>query len=268
MRHIKQYQFWSDIKTNIIVITALLANYGAAQADEVTPKLSTQNTTNISDGQFSALTMSVSFEAKRQPLVVILINLEKQSGVKLTTVSTLADVPVTACVKDVPLRTVMGALERLYATQWHKITDTSFQLESSPLNELDQELSQLGDPFILPGLLREGRTMASENWSEALTQNADLDSLKQRGVPITNMPEDLQRKIKIEVQENAAYQLLKLYANCSTVNALNCIARIEAGSGHKLIMPPILTVRTPSHNLPLMLLYLSREAAAAQSIKK
>lgn len=180
----------------------------------------------------AALQAKVSFEAKRRPLAEVLAEVQKQSGV---TVQAAPDSPaqtarLTARVKDMTLAELMGALSGLYGVEWLRSGDKSYLMRSGPA--LEAKLLQAGDPGWFRFWQVEGRRPvapkhltleAPVDWLSEITRQVPLEDLmvdaadlkmgdeasSDKGVPVSQLPAELQRKLRRYMETEAGLSLLR-----------------------------------------------------------
>lgn len=169
-----------------------------------------------------ALDVPISLDVTRVSLPDLLAELQKQSGVTLTTVpGLLADKKVTARFASMPLSGAMSALSDLYGVVWIKQMDGGYraQVEISPAQV---DVLQFGEyqwfrfwknsvrASNIPAQLKP--LVVLDTKDELNRAGVEEEQLKTtEGVKLSVLPERLQGLIRRDIQERTAAPLLYNY---------------------------------------------------------
>lgn len=173
------------------------------------------------------LQMKVHLEAVRVPVEDVLADLQQQSGMKLEAAPPLSKFPLTIHINGLSLGAVMASLQRLYATTWSKTTANTYTLNQSDLKQVEQELARVGDGYYLPGRTRETRSTALVNWNEEITDAVGQDALHGKGIAFTDLPEQAQVKLRQDMQERAASDMIWRLSRTSLINITDSVLNID-----------------------------------------
>ena len=139
----------------------------------------------------------ISFTAKRTPLGDLVAEMQKQSGVTLTTEQAIFALPVTIGVKEIPLGILMGTLARLEDADWQRKGPTSFVLVQNQHSELETKVLRLGDASAARDSRIDDTEKGRAELAAAILAGADLNELEgKEGVALLKLPEPLQRQIR------------------------------------------------------------------------
>ena len=243
----------------------------AAEATQKNPPAPTASVTSeVSDVQGNALAQSVlqrewehdaalgvkaSFTVQRRPLNEFLNQLHQQTGVgiKLPENSPLHLKRLTATGTDMPLTEVLSCLSRLYAINWQKLPDGSYVAAELKLNDVERELMKFGDldSWRTPEASMSGEKRRS--LALAIVEHTDGALLKSpAGQPLAEMPADLQTRLRKEIEQHAALNLIATYAKASIFNFSDSLFRIQQPPPSKpdpRVALPGFTTPTPNQNL-------------------
>ncbi len=233
---------------SVVLVTALPSAWCAPAAPDIQDGQA--KTEAAADWkQDLALQTKVSFESKRQPLVDLLAELQKQTGVGLMPApgTESSKSQITARVQDLPLVAVMDSLSRLYGVSWKK-EGNNYLMSDSTLSALQLELSLLGDLNQLrpPPKLTDGQDLAFE----VLKHTTVAALATQEGVALSTMPEELQLRIRRNREKRAAFKLVETYKKALAAQNEDNILHIEAPrrtmqtSRGPVTMPPTASLRT------------------------
>lgn len=173
-------------------------------------------------GREKSLDVPVTLEVSSTSLNAILAELQKQSGIELTsTPGLLADRKITARATQMPVREAMDALTGLYGIVWAKKADGGYSALAG-LSAAEADALQLGDPQLFrvwkepvradaapAGLKLPARVDLVAELSKA---GIEEDQLKQpQGVKFSVLPAELQSLIRRNLEERFAFGLIYNY---------------------------------------------------------
>lgn len=197
----------------------LFAAAVGAQTDTIRKTLTPLSREQL--GQEPELASKVSFQVKSLPLVDLLNELKKQSGVPLSVAdnASIRNARITARMREQPLFEVMSALSRLYDLRWKRAGDNSFQAYDSDLAEVEQQVLKLGNwQWLHYWQAPTRRSIAPKyltleplvDWQTELLQAANAQDLASvDGVEISALPEELQIRLRQEVRNQLSRQMLE-----------------------------------------------------------
>jgi len=226
---------WTHPLAIIAVLGILLSCFPvASRAAETTTLGPTAAAQALALQANPALQMKVSFEARRQPLTDFLADLQKQSGVTLAAApdAEVAQLRITARVRDMPLCEVMSALSRLYRVFWNHEKDT-YVMHGSDWNAVEQELLQVGDmnksnAYLLSRVLRQRGTEIAK----AILPHANVSALKTReGFPVASLPQELQQELRRNFEARVAAEIVRGYRDTTEQYLDDCILHIRSAPG-------------------------------------
>lgn len=182
----------------------------------------------------AALAAKVSFEAKQKPLRELLGDLQKTSGVVLLDKAGALSsrVRVTARVKEMSLASMMSALSRLYDVRWTKTAEgyVMSTVQRGAEEQLQVTAGRQGHFFrFWRDLIHSDRfpkhldRSQTTDWAAEILPLVDVNRLQvqrgrrqsppgvppPKGVPVTELPEDLQRRLRNHLEEQVTFDLLQ-----------------------------------------------------------
>ena len=161
------------------------------------------------------LAAPMKFDAVRLPLNQVLQQAQQQSGVTLALSPSIeATAPLTLHVENLTLGRFMGALGRLYQFSWQKQAKKSYLLVENPKPQLAPHLQTLWQVALQKGQdFGNSSNLFNPKWEEYVNQPNEVNGwlLEQealqavendprlhsaQGVPFTDLPEDVQARLK------------------------------------------------------------------------
>ena len=183
--------------------------------------------------QEPALATAISLEAKRLPLSELLAAVAKKSGVSLKVAAGAAvqGAVFTGYIQDMPLRSLMSTLSRLYGVIWTKSGEQQFTMHDSEHGELYVKLLQRGDLYV-PRTMQEARQeiqqrqRAVRGLVQEILNTVGMPALHSReGVPFSALPPLLQSSLRRSMEEGAAGSLIGPYISTFELNQ-ECVLQL------------------------------------------
>lgn len=160
----------------------------------------------------------VNVEARRLPLHSVLQELTRQSQVALALQpGAFKDVLVTARLKAMPLRNAMQLLSQLYQAKWIRNGAGHYELQP-PVDADERDILVLGDgyaPWLQPlsgnPAVKQQERQERVDLAQEVMEEAGEAVKSPQGQAISELSEDLQKRLKERFISDANYELVKAY---------------------------------------------------------
>lgn len=161
----------------------------------------------------AALQVPVTLQARRMPLKELLAALQEQAGVTLNATAEFPvnNIRVTARFKAMPLSEVMNALSHLYSAHWLK-TEAAYVLNPGNLTALSHKKSRAKGLTSNYMVLADYKLLQENHAALAAEVYDSVPEEKWKaigGVPFSELPPDLQKRVRAVIEENAADAIIE-----------------------------------------------------------
>lgn len=198
-------------KANLEKSAATKAQPNNNEADELLVRPASSSELTSDTGPRDEVTFSVA----RRPLSEILLEVRKQSGVRLSSDDdpAISRLLLSAHMEKIPLFQLMNALSRLYGFQWKRSGDRAWNMEAFRPDDLRTKLLQFGDLYYYRIRLKvnswRSETQALQELTEEMLENVDATALKSpQGLAFRQLPSQIQNSIRERIQGEIAMVLI------------------------------------------------------------